>query len=133
MFLENTICEKTFSVSSTSNSLTFAASFPDPADDTLCEWGKSLSLRAQKTRPGGYKSAICMFASSVFLVARNFPGKKDHARKNRLRNSNKTYGEEDAHPVYVLSGAFSTLPLSRAMRHDRVSFPSTIVVRFAEP
>lgn len=74
MFLENTICEKTFSVSSTSNSLTFDASFSLPADDTLCELGKSRSLRAQKTRPGGYKSAVCMFASSVFLVAKNFPG-----------------------------------------------------------
>ena len=81
MFFENTICEKTFSVSSTSNSLTFVASFPVPADDILCEWGKSPSLRAQKTRPGGYKSAICMFASSVFLVAKNFPDKRAHAQK----------------------------------------------------
>lgn len=83
IFLENTICEKTLSVSSTSNSLTFVASFPLPPDDTLCDCGKSPSLRAQNTRPGGYKSAICIFASSVFLVAKNFVG-KDHVQKNNI-------------------------------------------------
>lgn len=133
MFLENTICEKTFSVSSTSNSLTFAASFPEPADVTLCEWGKSPSLRAQKTRPGGYKSAVCMFASSVFLVARNFPVKEDHARKNGQETAVRPNDRGGAHPMHVLRGAFSTLPSTRAMRYDRVSFPSTIVVRLAEP
>ena len=90
MSLAKTICEKTFSTSRTSNNLSLSLAFASGATDfpcrvdslrlglgseRRCEGCRLLSLTAHSTRPGGYRSAPCMLASSVFRTAINYTNK----------------------------------------------------------
>lgn len=66
MSLAKMIWPNIFSTSRTSNRRNLFSS----EIDKRCDGWRSPSRTAHKTRPGGNKSAICMFASKVFRVAR---------------------------------------------------------------
>jgi hypothetical protein len=73
MSFANTICEKTFSTSRTSKSLSLSPlrTLLEGSEYDRCDGWRSLSLMAQRTWPGGNMFDICILASSVLRTAIN--------------------------------------------------------------
>jgi hypothetical protein len=117
MFLEKIIWENTFSTSKTSNSLNvWSGSLLGCWD--WCEGCRSQSLTAHKTRPGGNRSAINMFASRVFRIERNCVKHQSNQYYHIVMN--------ETHPIKVIWRPITSFPSPDSIGNDRISFRTAI-------